>query len=76
MRPLFSVWISSFFLPGGIASVVGFLDEFYQRFIPNRNASLGDVMLDAVGIILPGTFITLYQQRRNKWMGTCPTRSI
>lgn len=34
------------------AIVVGILDEYYQSFIPTRDASLGDVFLDIVGVSL------------------------
>jgi VanZ family protein len=32
-----------------ITAIVGALDEFYQTFIPVRDGSLGDVLLDALG---------------------------
>ncbi len=35
-----------------IAGAVGVLDELYQSFLPNREASGGDVLLDLIGIIL------------------------
>jgi|YelNatPaOPRAMG01_1025707.scaffolds.fasta_scaffold15957_3 VanZ family protein len=35
-----------------IAGAVGILDELYQSFLPNREASGGDVLLDLIGIIL------------------------
>ena len=37
---------------GAIAWVVGVLDEVHQLSVPNRDASAGDVALDAVGIAL------------------------
>jgi VanZ family protein len=58
--------VSFFFLPGGIANTVGILDEFHQAFIPNRDASVGDVMLDITGIVLAGILISFNQQRRKK----------
>ena len=57
---------SFFFLPGGIATAVGVLDEFHQTFIPYRDASVGDVMLDIGGIVLVGILISFNQQRRRK----------
>ena len=54
-----------FFLPGGIATGVGILDEFHQIFIPYRNASVGDVTLDIVGIILAAIF-TIFNRQRGK----------
>jgi VanZ family protein len=58
--------VSFFFLPGGIATTVGILDEFHQAFIPYRDASMGDVMLDIAGIVLTGILIHSNQQRRRK----------
>jgi VanZ family protein len=43
---------SSLFVPGGIASFVGILDEFHQAFILHRNVSVTDVLLDIIGIAL------------------------
>ena len=40
------------FIPGLIAFGVGIADEIYQSFLPNRNASITDVLLDFIGIIL------------------------
>jgi VanZ family protein len=37
---------------GFIAGIVGALDEFHQTFIPTRDGSLGDVLLDVLGIVL------------------------
>jgi VanZ like family len=41
-----------YFLPGGIASVVAIADEIHQAYVPGRDASITDVLLDLVGIIL------------------------
>ena len=35
---------------GFIAGIAGALDEFHQTFIPTRDGSLGDVLLDILGI--------------------------
>jgi len=35
-----------------IASIVGIADEIHQAYVPGRDASVGDVLLDLVGIIL------------------------
>ena len=43
---------SSLFVPGGIASFVGILDEIHQAYIPGRDSSITDVMLDITGITL------------------------
>jgi len=37
---------------GIIALVVAIADEIHQAYIPNRNASIIDVFLDIIGIIL------------------------
>lgn len=37
---------------GLIAGIVGSLDEFHQSFIPTRDGSISDVLLDGIGIIL------------------------
>jgi len=55
-----------FFLPGGIATGVGILDEFHQIFIPYRNASVGDVALDIAGIILAAALMNFNQQKGKK----------
>jgi VanZ family protein len=39
-------------LGGSIAGIAGALDEFHQTFIPPREGSFGDVLLDIVGIAL------------------------
>ena len=36
----------------GLAIAVAVLDEYNQSFIPNREASLGDVLLDILGVVL------------------------
>ena len=41
-----------YFIAGLIALAVGIADEYHQSFIPGRIASVGDVLLDLVGIIL------------------------
>jgi VanZ family protein len=37
---------------GLIAGIVGVLDELHQSFIPNRQGSIGDIILDILGIVL------------------------
>jgi hypothetical protein len=56
----------SLLLPGGIASVVGILDEVHQSYIPNREASVTDVVFDIIGVILVGIFIHIYRKRGQK----------
>jgi len=42
---------SNHFIAGIIALVVAIADEIHQTYLPNRNASVIDVLLDLVGII-------------------------
>ncbi len=37
---------------GAIALAVGILDEIHQLYVPGRDGSAGDVMLDTLGIVL------------------------
>jgi VanZ family protein len=41
-----------FIAAGLIAGIVGSMDEFHQSFIPTRDGSITDVLLDSLGIIL------------------------
>jgi len=41
-----------FFLPGVISVMVAVADEIHQSVIPVRDASITDVFLDAIGIVL------------------------
>src|SRR4030042_5744293 len=41
----------NYFIAGIIALVVAIADEIHQAYLPNRNASFIDVLLDLVGII-------------------------
>ena len=41
-----------YLLPGGITLIVAIADEIHQAYVPGRDASLTDVLLDMVGIIL------------------------
>jgi len=43
---------SNLVIAGIIALVVAVADEIHQAYVPNRNASVIDVLLDVVGIIL------------------------
>jgi hypothetical protein len=49
-----------FGFPGIIAIVVAIADEAHQSFLPTRSASLGDVLLDLVGIAL-AIFLASYK---------------
>ena len=54
----------SLLLPGGIATLVGILDEVNQIFIPYRDASITDVFLDMGGIVLVALLIIYWQKRK------------
>jgi len=43
---------SRYILAGLIAVAVALLDEFYQSFLPSRDASVIDVLLDLTGVCL------------------------
>ena len=57
--------ILKFLFPGLTALVVAIADEIHQSFIPNRDASITDVFLDFVGIIL--ALLLIYQIYKNKY---------
>jgi hypothetical protein len=44
-------------LPGAVAFLVAIADEIHQAYVPGRNSSITDVLLDMVGIILVILFI-------------------
>ena len=41
-----------YLIPGGIALIVAIADEIHQAYVPGRDASITDVLLDLVGITL------------------------
>ncbi len=41
-----------FFIAGAIALTVGILDEVHQLYVPGRDGSVSDVILDTAGILL------------------------
>jgi VanZ family protein len=45
-----------FLLAASIASVIAIADEIHQAYVPGRDASVTDVILDAVGIIIVLSF--------------------
>ena len=50
--------MTRFFIAGFIALGVGIADEIHQAYVPGRDASIIDVLLDLVGIILTLFFIS------------------
>jgi hypothetical protein len=53
-----------FLISGFIALIIAIADEIHQSFIPTRDASIIDVFLDAVGIVL--TLFLIVQLYKNK----------
>ncbi len=54
-------------VPGIIAFVVGIADEIHQSFFPTRYASVSDIFLDFIGIILALFLIfRLYKRRKTR----------
>ncbi len=58
-----------FFIPDLIASVVAITDEIHQAYVPGRDASLTDVLLDFVGITLV-LFFVIYLFRKRQSLKT------
>jgi hypothetical protein len=56
-----------FFLSGVIALMVAIADEIHQSVIPTRNASITDVFLDAIGIVLV-LFLLVKFYRKKKFL--------
>jgi VanZ family protein len=52
----------TYLIAGLIALVVGIADEIHQTYIPTRNGSVGDVLLDVVGIVLCLVFFKRFEQ--------------
>jgi len=48
----YSTHLTRLIFPGVIAVVVAIADEIHQAYVPGRNASVYDVLLDVVGIVL------------------------
>ena len=48
----YSTHLTRLIFPGVIAVVVAIADEIHQAYVPGRNASVYDVLLDVVGILL------------------------
>ena len=52
----------NYLIAGSIALVVAIADEIHQAYIPSRNASIIDVLLDIIGIILCIVFVKRIEQ--------------
>jgi len=61
------IYTSTYFLlSGGIALIVAIADEIHQAYVPGRDASVTDVLLDLVGIILVLFFaFRLFKTKKN-----------
>ena len=58
-------WEKYFLIPGGIAFLVAIADEVHQSYVPGRDASVTDVLLDLVGIGITLFFILLFYKNRS-----------
>jgi hypothetical protein len=56
--------IARFLVVGVIALGVGIADEIHQAYVPGRDASVTDVLLDMVGIILVLFFVLLFHKKQ------------
>ena len=56
--------ITRFLVVGVIALGVGIADEIHQAYVPGRDASITDVLLDMVGIILVLFFVLLFHKKQ------------
>jgi VanZ family protein len=63
-----------FIIPGVISLIVAIADEIHQSFIPTRDASVIDVFLDAVGIVLI-LFLIVQLYKKKKILRTQLTQS-
>ena len=57
----------NFFMAGLTAFIVAVADEIHQAYVPGRNASVTDVLLDLAGIVL--VLIVAHNIRKKKVMG-------
>jgi hypothetical protein len=62
------------FIPGVISLIVAIADEIHQSFIPTRDASIIDVFLDGVGIVLT-LFVIVQLYKKKKFLKTELTKS-
>ena len=51
-----------------LSLLYGFSDEIHQTFVPTRNGSLFDILVDSIGISGMSLFITLNRERVKKYM--------
>jgi predicted histidine transporter YuiF (NhaC family) len=58
-------WKNFYLLPGGIALIVAIADEIHQAYVPGRDASLTDVLLDMAGIGIVIFFTSQLFRKKN-----------
>ena len=63
------------FIAGLMALGVAIFDEIYQIYIPQRNASITDVLLDLIGISLAVTLILKIHKNPNDNLQAKPNKS-
>jgi len=56
----------AFFRAGIIALVIGMADEIYQSYLPSRNASVMDLFLDFLGVVLALFILYYFLKIRNR----------
>jgi hypothetical protein len=57
-----------FFLSGVIALLVAIVDEIHQSVIPSRDASITDVFIDFIGIVLALFLIVKFYRKKNQYI--------
>lgn len=55
----------SFWVPALFAILYGMLDEYHQKFVPNRDASIHDLLADMVGVGVGVPFVLLSDRVMN-----------
>ena len=64
---------SNMAVAGIIALVVAIADEIHQSFIPSRDASVGDVFLDLIGVLLAlSLMFYLYRKKKHSTLSFEP----
>ncbi|WP_024831342.1 VanZ family protein [Ruminiclostridium josui] len=53
------------FLTGAFCILYAVSDEIHQIFIPNRNSSVYDVLIDSLGVLIGTFMVYLYRKRKN-----------
>ena len=48
-----------------LSTLYGMSDEFHQYFVPNRDASLADILFDCIGSMIGSTIYTVLWRKKN-----------